>query len=44
MTLALPVKEAKVIEIHTNHPKNVYLPKKSIHNEFRLIPNAINHV
>jgi transcriptional regulator CtsR len=42
--LALPCNEAKQIEIHSQNPRNVYLPKKNIDNKFRVIPSSINHI
>ena len=42
--MALPCNEAKQIEIHSQNPRNVYLPKKNIDNKFRVIPSSINHI
>ena len=44
LTLAMPTREAKMIEIYSSQPHNVYLPKKNIDNKIRVLPNQTYHV
>ena len=42
VSLSFPNKNTQEIEIYSSCPKNVYLPKKSIDNKFKLSQNSIN--
>jgi hypothetical protein len=42
VSLSFPNKNSQEIEIYSSCPKNVYLPKKSIDNKFKLSQNSIN--
>jgi len=42
VSLSFPNKTSQEIEIYSSCPKNVYLPKKSIDNKFKLSQNSIN--
>lgn len=44
LTLALPAKNARTVELYMSKPKNVYLPQRSIVNKFNVNPNSINHM
>lgn len=44
LTLAMPTREARMIEIYSSQPQNVYLPKKNINNQIRVLPNQTYHV
>lgn len=44
LSLALPAKNARTVELYMSKPKNAYLPQRSIINKFNVIPNSINHI
>lgn len=44
LSLALPTKNARSVELYMSKPKNVFLPQRSIINKFNVIPNSINHI
>lgn len=44
LSIALPAKNARQVELYMSKPKNVYLPQRSIINKFNVIPNSINHI
>lgn len=44
MSLALPAENARTVQIYSNDPQLVYLPKRENNRTFRIIPQTINHI
>eukprot|EP00347_Sterkiella_histriomuscorum_P000155 403376962 len=43
-SLSLPSEFGRQVMIHSNNPKLVYLPKRSLNQVFKIIPQTTNHI